>query len=78
MSSQLALVTVTQPNLDHLPLTKLGDIAAAQGFHMDENVRRAGTARDKAIALCAIEPFDSGFAGRATWFGNGALRPVGV
>ena len=75
MSRQLALVPIAKPYSHHLAFAKFRDVAAAQGFHMYEYVRRARAARHKTIALGAIEPFDDSVKNRPAGFGDTALWP---
>src|SRR5665213_717251 len=58
LGCKFALGAIAGAHPHPLALAQLANARTAQRFHMDEDIRRAGAARNKAVALAAIEPFD--------------------
>src|SRR6185312_5711366 len=66
LGCKLSLGSATRADFHLLALPQFADAVTAQGFHVDENVRRIGPARHEAIALAAVEPFHDRIEGRAS------------
>src|ERR1700754_3228404 len=77
LSGHFAFGALADPHPDPLALTQFSDVAAPQRLHMNEDVWRAGPARDKAIALRAVEPFHHALKRRPARLGDIAGRMLG-
>ncbi len=76
LGGKLSLGPVADADAHALTLTKLSDAVAPESLHVHEDVGCIGTARDKAVALAAVEPLYGGVEAWPTRLGQIALRAI--